>query len=92
MKQLLLSITFLFIFSISYSQERAKQLTDVEKDVLRKNHKTGLTFKSKSETNTSTLKTSNSTEQDVNAVKTIKVKHYYGKQDSLFKEFEYPSN
>lgn len=86
MKKLPLSFLFLSFIMLSFSQN--KELTDLEKDELRKNHNSSFTFSKTKTSNNTSLSTSNTKEESDKDVVT-KVKYYYGKEDSLYKEFEY---
>jgi len=87
-KTLLLLFTILFTLN-SFSQSNAQELTDKQKESLRKKHNNGLVFSSSKKKSTTQLKTSNATEQNPDEVTSVKVKYYYGKEDSLYKDFEY---
>ena len=92
MKKIILIVVFALGVLVSFSQETKKVLTEQEKEELRKN-KTELVFsnnKKNANTKTYELNTSNTNEEsDGNVKVTTKVKYYYGKQDSLYKSFEY---
>lgn len=89
MKKIVFILLFISFSLFSYSQN-PKELSEEQKDELRKSHNSALVFSSsKKETKFKTeLKSTNSTEESDESVKT-KVKYYYGKEDSLYKEFEY---
>lgn len=90
MKKTILSIVLLSFVFTCFSQEKPKQLTDAQKDELRKKHNSGLNFSTKNKSNNSSINFTSSKEQSESNLKTTtKVKYYYGKEDSLYKEFEY---
>ena len=86
---------FLCCFTLVFSQE-TKQLSEEEKQTLRDNHKSGLSFK-KDKTKTSgsssgNLNFTNSSEEkeeDVEIKTTTHVKYYHGTKDTLYKNFKY---
>lgn len=86
-----LSLTFLCIATamLGFSQENSRQLTDAQKAELRQNHNAGLNYSSKGKTSNGNVNFTSSTEQSKKDVQTTTVQYYYGKQDSVFKQFEY---
>lgn len=89
MKRLFFTLFIILFSSAAYSQDNSKELTDEQKEELRKNHNPSLNFSSKTKTNSNNINITSTKEQSEKEVKTTVVQYYYGKEDSLYKEFEY---
>jgi len=89
MKKTLFFTFFILVAFASYSQEQKKELSEAEKQQLRNQHEIDLNFSSQKKTRISTLETTNTSEEKDNTSTKTSVKYYYGKEDSLYKEFEY---
>jgi hypothetical protein len=87
MKKIILSFVSIFTISIAFSQEKPKELTEAEKEELRKNHTSTFTFSNSKPNNSQSLEVTGTSEEK--AEKTTKVIYYHGTQDSTYKEFEY---
>ena len=90
MNKIIITLSFLLLSTFAYSQEKKPELTENQKAELRKNHNNSLNFSTKSKSNNGNVSfTSSEEESDKNVKETTTVKYYYGKEDSLFKEFKY---
>lgn len=89
MKNPLITLSIILLTSTAYSQENGKSLTDAQKDALKKNHNSSLSFTTKNSTSKNNLNFTSSSEQNENDVKTTVVQYYYGKEDSVYRKFEY---
>jgi len=89
MKKIFLSLVFLIIVQINFSQESKKRLTEAEKMELRK--KNGKIYYSNSRSTNihKQITFTSSTEQSESDVKKINVNYYYGKEDTLYKQVSY---
>lgn len=87
MKKIVIPFLFFCFSGTLYSQEKAAELTEEQKEALRKNYNSGLQFSTKKETVTKSIEVTNTEEEQEKKV--TKVSYYYGTQDTTYKEFQY---
>lgn len=80
-------MVFFCLSTAVYSQENKNELTEAQKEELRKNHTNGLQFSSSKSSNAKQLKITSTTEQE--DIKVTNVKYYNGTQDTLYREYKY---
>ena len=87
MKKIIIPFVFICFSSALYSQEIKTELTEEQKQELRKNHNNGLQFTGSKSSTAKQLKTSNTSEEK--DIKVTNVKYYHGTEDSTYKQFKY---
>lgn len=89
MQKLLITLSLVLISAYVYSQEKNPELIDSQKGELVKIHNNSIGFSTNNSSKQQQLSFTNSSIQNESDVKSITVKYYYGKEDTLFKEFVY---
>ena len=88
MKKILLPISFFCISTAVFSQENKNDLTEAQKEELRKNHNSTIQFSSSNNKASGNTLNFTSSKEESNQ-KITKVIYYNGTQDSTYKEFKY---